>query len=680
MNSIQTKTQDLHLLDLKLPFYLLVLCVLAYGLLIPTLGYYWDDWPYAYINHMYGPGGYPEFVASDRPFSAWVFMGLAALWGEEPLGYHITSILLYWLCAVLFWYFMRTFWPQHQRAALWAALIFTVYPGFLGHPNAIIYSHHYIAMGLYLFSLICNIKAVKAGKKAWHWHVAALLTMALSQFSLEYFLGWEAVRVVVIWFLIRRNLCGLRTTIKVIIFHLFPYWLGTLFFLAWRLVLFGFPTYQPLGGGEVDPISKIFILTTFREILDAGIVVWSRVFPRISNEPFSRGFWLIYLGLFMITMAFVIFILERKKRVNREEIEQSEQSFIGSAFIMASIGLLSAGLPFWLTGLTVQIEGFSSRFTLPFIPWAVLLLVVLLHALEKILFKKVPLVLTLMVALIVGGSTASHFWNANRYRNDWQEVQRYIVQLVHRIPDLEPGTTLVINDLRFLDLYSDNSLTALVNWTYSPNRVSEDLNYMVYYLSVRLGLGLPALKPALPIVQDYRSLHFKGTTDKLLVVYSNLEGCVRVVDEAHLDWLPASFPEAMIPALPLSNLSVIDTDAARAYPPENIFDIADSSNWCTYFQEAELAAQVEDWARVVDIGEIAYSLEGDANEPTEHFVFIEGYLRKGKVQRAWELSQLLSERSQKVHDEALCSLWHSLENDSSVPFGHNYEEVFCAGN
>ena len=61
---------------------LLVVCVLAYGLLIPTLGYYWDDWPYAWINHMYGPSGYPDYVALDRPYSAWIFMLLTTILGD----------------------------------------------------------------------------------------------------------------------------------------------------------------------------------------------------------------------------------------------------------------------------------------------------------------------------------------------------------------------------------------------------------------------------------------------------------------------------------------------------------------------------------------------------------------------------------------------------------------------
>lgn len=666
-------------MSILVPLSLLILCILAYGLLIPTLGYYWDDWPYAYINHMFGPEGYPEFVASDRPYSAWIFMGLAALWNEEPLGYHLTSIFLYWICAILFWLFLRNLWPKREKQAFWGALIFAVYPGFLGHPNAIIYNHHYIAMGLYLFSLIGNVKALKGSERGWLWHIPAVLAMSLSQFSLEYYLGWEAVRSVMVWLILNQKHKGIRKGIKLSVSHLLPYWLGSLAFLIWRVVVFGFPTYQPLGGGEVDPISKVFVLTTLQEVLETAITVWARVFPRLSSEPFSRGFWMLYLGLIMLTMGFVILILRSSKQTRGNQDEGAKENFWSSGLIMASIGLLTAGLPFWLTGLTVQIEGFSSRFTLPFIPWAVLLLVALLYLLEKSLFKKVPLLVTLIIALIVGGAAGSQLWNANQYRNDWQEVQRYIVEMVHRIPNMEPGTTLVINDMRFLDLYSDNSLTALVNWTYSPGRVSKDLNYMVYYLSVRLGLGIPALEPGLPIIQDYRSLHFSGTTDKLLVVFSDFESCLRVLDAQDIDRLPTSFPEAMIPVLPLSNFSLIDTDSERANPPWNIFDIDEGPTWCTYFEEADLAAQVGDWEDAAEIGDIAYALEDEANELTEHFVFIESYLRVGKVQQAWEISEMVSVRSQGVQNPALCNLWHSLE-DETLDFREvGYNDAFCSG-
>ncbi len=659
------------------PLSLLFLCVLAYGLLIPSLGYYWDDLPYAYINHMFGPEGYPAFVASDRPYSAWIFMGLSAALGEEALGYHITSILFYWLCSVLFWIFMRTLWSDREKESFWAAMIFAVYPGFLGHPNAIIYNHHYIVMILYLVSLIGSLKAVKSQHKVWLWHMPAVLAMIVSQFSLEYYLGWEAVRTVIFWLAVGNKAEDSLQRIQLVVKNNFPYWVGSLGFLIWRLLVFGFPTYQPFGGGEVDPISKRFFLTTLMEIREAAILVWGLALPRLSPVPFSRGFWAIYLGLILLTAGFVLLVSRWSKKLRKDPGINTVDRFGSSALLTAIVGIVTAGLPFWLTGLSVDIEGFSSRFTLPFISWAVLLLVVMLHFLEKTFFKKVPLVVTIIAALVVGGSTGSQFWNANRYRNDWQEVQRYIIEMVHRIPSMEPGTTLVINDMRFLELYSDNSLTALVNWTYSPDRVSVDMNIMVYYLSVRLGNGLPSLEPGLPITQDYRSLHFKGSTDKLLVVYSDLEGCLRVLDDSHLDWLPADFPESMIPALALSNLSVIETDKVRAAPPENLFNLEDQPTWCTYFEEAELAAQVGDWQRVLTIGDEAYSLADNANELTEHFVFISAYLRGGQLEGAWELSQMVSERSVGVLDDALCNLWRSIEIERVNKFDVNYD-IFCS--
>ena len=168
------KLRKLKISNLKVPLILLILCVLAYGLLIPTLGYYWDDWPYAWINHMYGPAGYPQYVALDRPYSAWIFMLLTSFLGEQPLGYHISALLLYWLCAVLFWSLVRLVWPGHEKEALWAALLFVIYPGFLGHPQAIIYNHHFAAMALYLFSLIGMVRAVQAPSNGkFHWRTLA---------------------------------------------------------------------------------------------------------------------------------------------------------------------------------------------------------------------------------------------------------------------------------------------------------------------------------------------------------------------------------------------------------------------------------------------------------------------------------------------------------------------------
>lgn len=254
---------NLEKFNLLVPLTLLLLCILAYGLLIPTLGYYWDDWPYAYINHLFGPEGYPDFVALDRPYSAWIFMGLSAIFGERPFGYHINALLFFWVCVLLFWYLLRLLWPHHEKEALWASLLFAVYPGFLGHPQAIIYNHHFIGMALYLFSFIGMVRAIKMPMKgclAWRqiaWHLPALSALVLSQFSIEYFLGWEAIRPILVWIALKKRDVNLERRVGWGLMHTIPYWLE-----AWLSSSGGFLyfVFRPINSLAVKKPNLCFVI------------------------------------------------------------------------------------------------------------------------------------------------------------------------------------------------------------------------------------------------------------------------------------------------------------------------------------------------------------------------------------------------------------------------------------
>jgi hypothetical protein len=663
-----------NLKNFIIPLFLLVLCVLAYGLLIPTLGFYWDDWPYAWINHMYGPSGFPEYVALDRPHSAWIFMLLTYFLGEDPLGYHISSLLFFWLCVVLFWVLLRQLWPRHPREALWAAMLFAVYPGFRGHPQAIIYNHHFAAMALYLFSFIGMVRAIQASAKsrlflrAAAWHLPAVGALVLSQFTLEYFLGWEAVRLLIAWVALKPQELDLNRRMGRSISHVYPYGLATLAFLFWRVFIFQFPTYQPVGTDETGFVLIDWLMRVVEQFFQTVFVAWQRAFPPLSSGEFSQAFWLTSLGLSAVTMALVFFALVLQQQLRRDEASEPGSNFQRyglNAFVIGLVGLIFAGWPFWLTDLTINIHSpFNSRFTMAFMPWVALFFTAFLYWISKIRSCFIRFVNVLLISAVVGGSAGFHFWNANIYRNEWLVTQRYFQQIVHRIPDLKPGTTLVINDLRALSLYQDDSLSAILNWTYAPENTDREIDYMVHYLSVRLGLQLPALEPGLPIEHQFRSQVFYGSTDQLLVVYYDPPGCLRVLDYDHPDRLPEEFPIAMIPALPLSKPSLIRTDPEqRATPPLHLFDETEGETWCLYFEDADLAAQQGDWAQVASLGDRALTLDDQSNEVSELFVFIEGYLRVGRFQDAENLSDTLSLRSANVYDTAICNLWREVDGD-----------------
>jgi len=675
--------------NLGAPLFLLVVCVLAYGLLIPSLGFYWDDLPYALIQQRFGPGGYPAFVASDRPHSAWVFMGLTWLLGEQPLGYHIFGLLLYWLCSVLFWWLLRLIWPDHKKEALWAALLFAIYPGFLGQPKTIIYNHHFSAMLLYLFSLIGTVKAVqvpsKEGSKqsTWLWHIPAVLVTALSQFTIEYYIGWEAVRIVIVWILLSRRPISQEERVGGSLLNLIPYWLASLGFVVWRVLIFRFPTYKPFGGEETSIISLNWWGDIFSQVIDAVFVVWGRAMPNLSNQDYSQPFWLAYLFLTLFSTGLVFLLLYlfagRSQDLSHDEGHpHPKQRFGLPALLLAVIGIAFAGWPFWLVDLQLSIVGhFYSRFTLAFIPWVALLVAAGLHFLDRIPFRFTKVITTGLVALLVGGSVGWHFWNANFYRNQWSDVQQYFQQVVQRAPGLEPGTILLINDLQSLSLYQDDSLTALLNWIYAPENHTQDLDYAVFYLSVRLGREFPALETGHPIEKDFRSLHLSSSTDNFLVVYHEPPGCVRFLDPSLPDRLPLELPDAMLAAVPLSNLDLIITGQdSPASPPAGLFDLPVTESWCLYYQEAELAAQQGDWARVAEIAHLAYARDDQANEVTEHFVFIEGYLHVGEVETAFALSQRARDSRDGLIDGKICGIWRGVAGERDL---NPYFDQLCPG-
>lgn len=66
-----------------------MLVVLAYGLLIPWMGFYWDDWPFAWFLKFLGPAEFIEMFRPFRPFLGPIFSSNhRPLWGRR---FHLAS-------------------------------------------------------------------------------------------------------------------------------------------------------------------------------------------------------------------------------------------------------------------------------------------------------------------------------------------------------------------------------------------------------------------------------------------------------------------------------------------------------------------------------------------------------------------------------------------------------------
>jgi hypothetical protein len=52
-----------------IPLAFLLLLLLSFGLMIPWLGFYWDDWPIVLAKKLQGVGVFWEYYGDERPFN-----------------------------------------------------------------------------------------------------------------------------------------------------------------------------------------------------------------------------------------------------------------------------------------------------------------------------------------------------------------------------------------------------------------------------------------------------------------------------------------------------------------------------------------------------------------------------------------------------------------------------------
>ena len=650
------------------PLTALALTVLAYGVLIPWLGFYWDDWPKAWFQHLLGPQGFPQVYSSDRPFLGYFYLLTTPWIGQRPIAWQLFGLVTRWLSGITLWWTFRQLWPRHSRQVAWVALLFLLYPGFDQQWISLIYSHFFALLALSIFSLGAMIRAARTPARAKPLTLLALAAQAVSLFSVEYFFGMELLRGLILWITLGQDEAPGRRRLTRFIARWFPYLAVAVSYLAWRVFVLRFPTYQPqlLEGLTSDPWVTLgrLLYTVAADMVEVGALAWIETFRLPDVAILGGRSVLVYGGLVLVSGVLAAVCAAGGRLGPRRDGRTGEASgrpWTREALLVGLAGMLLAGIPVWVTGLPIGLGFPWDRLTLPLMLGAALVLVAAIEILVR------PGGLKLAVfAVLVAFSVGHHFQSATAYRRDWQGQRQLFWQLSWRAPGLEPGTTLLTNEMPLYE--SDNSLTAPLNWIYAPRHESQAMPYMLYYVTVRLGRGLPGLQPGLPIRQWYRAANFEGSTSRVLAVFYSPPGCVRVLDEI-LDDSMAKLPRMLAEAVPLSRLDLIDVDAEPAMrPPQEIFGPEPPHGWCYFFESADLARQRAEWERVAELGDEAYQLSDRPNDASERLVFVEGYARTGRMDEAIRLS-----REAIQHDAAVlpmvCNTWRRLGADAILAKG-----------
>lgn len=666
----------------SVPLLLLVVGVLAYGIILPQLGFYWDDFPISWIRYQLGPEAMRRYFSNNRPFLGILYQVTTRILPYQPIVWQLLALFWRWVSGVLAWAIARQLWPKRPHFTVGISLFFLLYPGFNQQWVSFIYSHYFIVLSLFLFSLLCMLWSLRPPRwlpSTWLLTALGMLCSVLNLWMMEYFFVLELFRPFLLLFVLREQIPDLRMRLRRLILFWSPYLAVFLAAVSYRVFVFNNQVYPTslLSKLRAEPLTTTVTLiqTIMTSLWTVSAAAWAQVFHLLSPTVSGPRTTTVYVALVLVSFAVVIVYLLR----SRQEEIASETERRKEALWAVELGLIAmflAGWPFWLIDLPPALGFPANRFTLPFILGTSLLLAGLIELIPHRITRFALVVL--LVSLAVG----RQFQWANEYRRDWNTQKNLFWQMSWRIPRLQPDTLVILNEGAF-NYYADNSLSAPLNWIYQPENRSDHIGYMLFYPTSRLGGGLPGLEEGLPVQHNFLAGRFEGNTSQAVVIFYSPPSCLRVLDP-ELDTDNHLIPDQSLlrQAATLSKKELILTDSVARMPP--IFNPEPPHQWCYYFEKADLARQGGDWVQVVNLGEKAFKLDDYPNDPVERFVFIEGYAQTQDWGRAFQLSKTSFRVSPAYVGPLLCRLWERIEqtapdsSEKSEALQQAFTEFHCS--
>lgn len=705
MKTFLRKIASIGFSPLTFPIFLLAACLAAYAPFITRLGFYWDDFPMNWIASTMGGAGLARYFATNRPVWGLVYRLTTAVLGSHPITWQIFGLLMRWVTGLAFWMLLRAIWPKGNRPsgeregfAAWAALLFVLYPGFSQQFIAFLYSHFYIILAIFLLSLLCMVLAQRqiargdsAGRlRFWLLTGVSLALSLFNMLAMEYFFLLDLLRPLILWVIYSDTSAAWyipdrARRLKHTLLHWLPYLAVFGGAMYWRSVLFGFQTYQPalMSRIKAQPVPAVLNLIpiVLGDVWRTSVGAWAKAFTLpdildIGARNMQRYFVFVAAGALAALVFLLFYRTARNTRQTPPDAPQtnmrlswrSPSAWAWQPIALGVVALFIAGGPFWLTDLKIGLVFPNDRFTLPFMIGASLVVAGLIAFLPLPNWSKVSL-LAIGIGFAIGLQNA----NAVSYTRDWSTQRSLFWQMAWRMPGIQPGTILLSNELPVTH-YTDNSLSAPLNWTFDPKNDPRVMKYLLTYPTLRKDELLNGFQKNTPVELNYLATTFKGNTNQMVAFYFNPPGCLRVLDP-EIDIYNWTVPLYLKEGLALSSTAPIltapqpGTPAPR--PPARIYGAENAHGWCYYFEKADLARQMGDWAAVVKLGQQAFSINDYPNDPLERFPFIEGYAHTGDWNTALQLTRDSYAVSPVVMRPMLCKLWERIGRDTQNAAGQN---------
>jgi len=651
---------------------LFVIGALSYLYALPSLGYYWDDWEVVFLLNARDPALFDGYFAFDRPF-AWPYRVMYSVFALHPAAWHIVTFALRWGGILLLVYALIELWPRQSLHLKWFGALMLVYPGFLQQSISGAYNRHFAAFFVFSLSIYLMIRALRSQRGMWPLAIGSWLTTAVHVFTIEYFVGLELVRPILLWLIHSQDkratrLASLRRTILMSL----PYAVILAFYLWWRLSVFpatipvanyagDFKLLQDFHGSALTGILA-FLTRALLDLIYATLQVWFVVLGDSSAWTLQSKIAWFAVALASVLTCLFAYIHDPAASRPRENLPRSLFWCGLSAFLVGAV-------PIWLTSKQLSAQGrWDDRFALAPMLGACLLAVWLVAAFIRPRWQR------FVLSLLLFASISTQVLVANRYRLDWAVQTAYYWQLAWRVPRLLPGTAIVSFEQPSASVPGYDASFAM-NLLFRGEPVDGRLPYWFFTNDRFLNFEL---RPEKAISYKDRNLTFKGNTSQAIsIIHQGEQRCLQVMDAVYADQPFYGANQEQL--VSISNPADVVENVALLPPDPQIFGSEPAHTWCYYFQKADLARQSEDWDAVLALERQARADGFAPGFGPELLPFIEAHARQG----TWNEALDLSRQANKIVDEMeplLCSTWlrlGRLPGADAVALEHALTEFAC---
>ncbi len=647
--------------------------LVTYGISIPKLGYYHDDWFLLWSGAARGAQSIIPLFSTDRPFMGVVYSIVYRLLGDASLNWHLYALLWRFIGGLAFFWILRLVWPNNKYLTTLMAVLFVIYPGFLSQPNANTKQNHLYGFGTALLSIAFMLQALKTNSKIRQvvYYLVSVILAVNYLFIYEYMIGLEGMRLALLGYVLFQE--GFKTGRSLAVEMLkkwWPYPLAMAGFLYWRIFLFegtrNSTDASKLAGSYLSNLRSMSIRVVFetaKDFLDTSIFAWFvKPYHLFSSAEYSAlASALLVAGVVIALVLAYTFLLKRWWGVDHNE--EATPRLIKDFIWIGAFMIVCAVLPVVVSGRDVDLGDAYKSYGLHPIGGVVLFVGGLVLMLRP-RFRKLALI------TLIGLSVSTQVLNAGTWGRLWDYQRQTWWQLTWRAPDIKDDTLLMAYFPEGYQLQQDYEAWGPVDLIYRPGPAaspaisSEVLNpETAYDILKKVTMTNPVRD--IPMHRDFSKL--------LLISIPSSSACIHVIDGS----LPVYSEDDSLLVQQVGAYSHIDRiipSGAAPIPQSQIFGSEPAHGWCYYYQKASLARQKGDWKEIGKLYDQALALRLDASDQSEMIPFFEGLVNLGRLDDA----KALYNKEIKGRTKLRLPLCASLAKDPGYPpgFGYNYQIIF----